>query len=116
MRKIKHLRDVPLSCYWLERIFVVQMLRRKDEPEENGKKGVAMRAGRNMFCSIFVLLMTGVFTEVVVGVQAWHGEHGINVDVSGQRGLVESGAQGWEIEHGACADIKSEKWKRVLIS
>ena len=60
--------------------------------------------------------MTGVFTEVVVGVQAWHGEHGIDVDVSGQRGLVESGMQGLEIEHGACADIKSEMWKRVLIS
>ena len=52
MRKIKHLRDVPLSCYWLERIFIVQMLRRKDEPEENGKKGVAIRAGRNMICSL----------------------------------------------------------------
>jgi hypothetical protein len=68
------------------------------------------------FCSIFVLLTTGVFTEVVVGVQAWHGEHGIDVDVSGQRGSMESGAQGSEIEHGACADIKSEMWKRVLIS
>ena len=50
-----------------------------------------------------------------MGVQAWHSEHGIDVDVSGQRGSVESDAQGSEIEHGACADIKSEMWKQVLL-